>query len=212
MARTVNVNRDIFIRTLLLSFSFSWFTQRGGAFGDVTLAANQVLIQLFLATGLALDGTAIAAETLVGRALGSRDRSRGLERYLTAVRRTFVIASIAAITFVVLYTVWGDAIIALLTPADDIRKASERYLPWVMVSPLMVVIGFQLDGIFIGATRATEMRDSMIISTVVFIPASIILAERFGNHGLWAAFSFYFIMRAVTLGFFMPRIRKSFDP
>jgi len=211
LRRTISINRDIFIRTVLLSFSFAWFVQRGGAFGDVTLAANQVLLQLFLFTGLALDGTAIAAETLIGQSLGARDRISGLTRYKMAVRRSFVLAVAAAIFFSLFYWLMGDALIALLTPEGAIRTAAQRFMPWVVVSPLMVVIGFQLDGIFVGATRAKEMRDSMIVSTLAFLPASLWLAERFGNHGLWAAFSIYFLLRAVTLGLFLPRIRRSFS-
>ncbi|MHA7871760.1 MAG: MATE family efflux transporter [Hyphococcus sp.] len=210
MRPTLSINRDIFIRTVLLAFCFSWFVQRSGVFGDVTLAANQVLLQLFLFTGLALDGTAIAAETLVGGALGMRDRTIGLSRYRLAVRRTFVLAGAAALAFSVFYGVAGDWLIALLTPAGEIRAVAERYMPWVVVSPLIVVLGFQLDGIFVGATRAIEMRDSMILSALVYLPVSIVLMGPLGNHGLWAAFSMYFLLRAATLAIYMPRIRKSF--
>lgn len=210
LKRTVAINFDIFIRTLLLAFSFAWFVQRGGAFGDVTLAANQVMLQLFLFTGLALDGTAIAAETLVGQAMGASDKTTAQRRYYIAVRKTFILASGAAIAFVLFYTVCGDAIIALLTPEGQIRTATQSFMPWVIISPLIVVIGFQLDGIFIGATRSKEMRDSMIISTLVFLPASLWLAGKFGNHGLWAAFSVYFLLRAATLAVWLPRIGRSF--
>ncbi len=210
LRRTLSVNFDIFIRTLLLAFSFAWFIQRSGAFGDVTLAANQVLLQLFLFTGLALDGTAIAAETLVGQAMGSRDLARGLARYSSAVRRTFVMAAFAALVFVLLYWLAGDALIALLTPQGAIREATQAYMPWVIISPLIVVVGFQLDGIFIGATRAREMRNSMIVTAPVFLASSLWLAPTFGNHGLWAAFSIYFLLRAVTLGVYLPRLKSTF--
>ncbi|MBB5517259.1 MATE family efflux transporter [Amphiplicatus metriothermophilus] len=208
--RTVAVNRDIFLRTVLLAFSFAWFVQRGGAFGDATLAANQTLLQLFLFTGLALDGTAIAAEALVGQAIGARDRAAGLERYRTAVRRTFVVAGCIAVAFAAAYGLFGEAIIAFLTPEGAIREAASRYLPWVAASPLVVVIGFQLDGVFVGATRAREMRDSMFLAAPAFILSSLWLAAHFGNHGLWAAFTAYFLIRAATLGLYMPRIARSF--
>ena len=208
--RTVSVNRDIFIRTVLLAFCFAWFVQRSGAFGDVALAANQTLLQLFLFTGLALDGTAIAAETLVGQAMGARDQARGRANYQLAVRRTFELAMGAAVFFAVFYWAAGDTLIALLTPEGVLRTAAETYMPWVIISPLIVVVGFQLDGIFIGATRAKEMRDSMIVSTLIFLPASLWLGAEFGNHGLWAAFSLYFILRAATLGVYMPRLRAGF--
>ncbi len=211
LRRTAAINMDIFIRTLLLAFSFAWFVQRGGAFGDVTLAANQALLQLFLFTGLALDGTAIAAETLVGQAVGARDREAGKARYKEAVRKTFILASAAAVFFTLFYWIAGSPLAALLTPEGPIRDAMNDYMPWVIISPLIVVIGFQLDGIFIGATRSREMRDSMILSAPVFIAASIWLAERWDNHGLWAAFSLYFLLRGATLTIWLPRIARSLD-
>jgi len=210
IARTLSVNRDIFFRTLLLAFSFAWFVQRGGAFGDVTLAANQLLLQLFLFTGLALDGTAIAAETLVGKSLGAKDRAQALLRYQTAVRRSFILAGVAAMLFTVFYWVAGEQLVVLLAPEGAIRDAAISFMPWVVISPLVVVVGFQLDGIFIGATRAREMRNAMIISTGAFLPMSLILADRFGNHGLWLAFLMYFLLRAATLGLYLPRIKAAF--
>lgn len=208
--RTLSVNRDIFIRTILLAFSYSFFVQRAGQFGDVTLAANQTLLQLFLFTGLALDGTAIAAETLVGRAIGERDRERALARYRSAVRRTFIIAGVLAFLFTAVFAIFGEAFINLLTPYGAIRTEALRFLPWVVMSPLIVVLGFQLDGIFIGATRAREMRDAMILTAPLFVAAGLALPPPFGNHGLWAAFTLYFLLRAATLAVYLPRIHKIF--
>ena len=205
LARTLSVNRDIFIRTAILAFSFAWFVQRGGAYGDVTLAANQVLLQLFLFTGLALDGTAIAAETLVGQAIGDKNSARRTQRLQSAVKKTFIPALITAFFFVAIYSLGGEHLIALLTPAGDIRDTALEFLFWAAISPLIVVAGFQLDGIFIGATKAKEMRNSMIISAAIFLPASLPLGGQFGNHGLWAAFSCYFLLRAATLGWYFWR-------
>lgn len=210
LRRTVSINFDIFVRTLLLAFCFAWFVQRGGAFGDATLAANQALLQLFLFTGLALDGTAIAAETLVGQAIGARDRETGKARYRATVRKSFILAAAAALFFVVFYWLAGNMLIDLLTPEGAIRGEALTHMPWVIISPLIVVIGFQLDGIFIGATRAKEMRNSMIIAALVFLPSSLWLAAGWDNHGLWAAFSLYFLLRAATLGVWLPRLERAF--
>ena len=211
LRRTLSINLDIFIRTGLLAFSFSWFTQRSGAFGDVTLSANQILLQLMLFTGLALDGTAIAAETLVGQALGASKKSKEKARqeFRVAVRRTFEIATVTALLFVVLYLVAGGAIINVLSPEGEIREQTLKFLPWAIISPLVVMGCFQLDGIFIGATRARQMRDAMIVSTGIFILASLQLTHTFGNHGLWAAFSLYFIVRGLTLGVALPEIHRN---
>jgi len=208
--RTLSVNRDIFLRTLILAFAYAWFVQRGGAFGDVTLAANQTLMQLFFFTGLALDGTAIAAETMVGRAIGAEDRTRGLDDYRKAVVATFVVALASALVFSLAYWIGGGFFLSVLSPEGPIRSEASRYLPWVIASPLIVAAGFQLDGIFIGATRAREMRDAMIATAIVFFPATLTLAHFYGNHGLWAAFTLYFILRGATLAFYLPRIARSF--
>ena len=167
-------------------------------------AANQTLMQLFLFTGLALDGAAIAAETLVGRAIGAKAR----EAYDIAFRTTLAIAAAGAILFTAFYALWGGAAIALLAPEGAIRDDAMRYLPWVVISPLIVAAGFQLDGVFIGATRAREMRDAMIVTAIVFFPITILLAKLFSNHGLWAAFTIYFILRGATLVVYLPRIRR----
>ncbi len=209
--RTLSINRDIFIRTGLLSFAFAWFVQRGSAFGDITLAANQVLLQLFLFTGLALDGTAIAAETLVGQELGQRHERNGLKNYMMIVRNSFIMASIGALLFTVFYGLLGKSIVGLLTPENEIFTVSLTYLPWVIISPMIVMVCFQLDGIFVGATQSREMRDSMIFAVSIFVPASIVLARYFDNHGLWLAFSLFFIGRAVTLWRYMPRIKQKFS-
>ncbi len=208
--RTLSVNRDIFLRTLILAFAYAWFVQRGGAFGDVTLAANQTLMQLFFFTGLALDGTAIAAETMVGRAVGAEDKARGLADYRRAVIATFIVALVSASVFSLVYAVGGEFFLSVLAPVGPIKSEAARYLPWIVASPLVVAAGFQLDGIFIGATRAREMRDAMIVTAIVFFPVTILLGRLYGNHGLWAAFTLYFILRGATLAVFMPRIARSF--
>ncbi|MEM9704665.1 MAG: MATE family efflux transporter [Pseudomonadota bacterium] len=209
LRRTFSINRDIFIRTLLIAGCFAWFTQRGGAFGDATLAANQVLLQLFLFTGLALDGTAIAAETLVGQAISDPHKDRRLARLSAAVRATFLPAIIASLGFTLLYGVFGATLVNWLTDGGLVRDVALDHRFWVTISPLIVVLGFQLDGIFVGATRAREMRDSMIISTLMFIPMTLFLAGKFGNHGLWASFSVYFLARAATLALHLPRLLRS---
>lgn len=208
--RTLSINTDIFIRTLLLAISFAWFTQRSGTFGDVTLAANQALLQLFLFTGLALDGTAIAAETFVGNALGDDDRVRGRARFYRGIKVTAVPALVLACVFTLAYLLFGREFVALLAPAGEIRDTALSYLPWIVISPLVLVSAFQLDGIFVGATRAREMRNAMIVCTTVLLPLSVLMANAFGNHGLWMAFSLYFVLRAISLAIYWPRLTRAF--
>jgi len=204
--RTLFVNRDIFIRTLCLVLAFAWFTNQGAVYGDVTLAANQVLLQFMLFAGFALDGPAMVAESLVGRAVGARARGAFDE----AVRKTSIAALAAAAGFTAAYLLIGESIVALLTAAPEIRAEAARFLPWAAFSPLLLVWPFQLDGIFIGAVRATTMRNAMLVSLAVYIAAWAVFAPM-GNHGLWFAFAVFFAARAATLGLALPTLGASLE-
>ena len=199
------LNRNILIRTLCIIFAFAFFTRQGARQGEVVLAANAILINFLLLISLGLDGFANAAEAMVGRAIGSRDRRAFSAAVITSGFWSLVIA----VGFSLFYVLAGTALINLMTNLDEVRTAACRYLPWVMLLPLVGVWCFLLDGIFIGATRGREMRDTLLISTfLVFIPAWYGL--RFlGNHGLWLAMLLFFAARGVTLAVASWRIEKS---
>ena len=102
----------------------------------------------------------------------------------------------------------GEQLIAVLTSISEVKHAALIYLPWLIVSPLICVWCFLLDGIFIGAVRGLEMRNSMLISTfLIFIPAWYLL-QFLGNHGLWLAFLIFFIARGTSLGWYYFKIEK----
>jgi multidrug resistance protein, MATE family len=197
------VNGDIFIRTLCLVASFGWFAHCGAALGDEVLAANALLLnfQTFMAFGL--DGFAHAAEALVGAAIGARDAA-ALRR---SINLSLVWAFGCAAVFSAAYLLLGNAIIALLTNQAAIREAAARYLPWAVLSPLISVWGFQLDGVYIGATRTRALRDSMAVAAVGFLAATWLLEPRFGNNGLWASLMILMVLRGATLGSWLGRIR-----
>jgi MATE family multidrug resistance protein len=103
--------------------------------------------------------------------------------------------------------------VALFTNQEAVRQLALRYLPWAVLLPVVSVWGYQLDGIFIGATRARDLRDSMLLSLAVFLALAVVLQKYFGNHGLWCAFCCFLLMRGLTLGLRLPRIgRESFGP
>jgi MATE family multidrug resistance protein len=143
-----------------------------------------------------LDGFAHAAEALVGVAIGARD-AVALRR---AIDLSLLWAFGCALLFSLCYLAFGSAIIAILTDQPAIRATAELYLPWAIISPLISVWGFQLDGIYIGAVRTRALRDSMAIASIGFVIATMLLEPIFGNHGLWAALMFLMILRGVTLG------------
>ncbi len=189
------VNQNIFIRTLCLIFSFAFFTAQGAKHGDIILAANAVLMnfQTFMAYGL--DGFANAAEALVGKAVGQKNR----DKFKQAVHTAAIWSAGVAIFFTLLYVLLGVQLINLLTDIEAVRHMAYQFLPWLMISPLLSVWSYLFDGIFIGATRSAEMRNTMLISTFIcFLPAWYLL-QGFGNHGLWAALMVFMLARGISM-------------
>ena len=201
----VRVNADIFVRTLCLVTGFAWFTAQGARFGDEILAANAILMTFMMFAGYGLDGFAHAAEALVGNALGARDR-RALSR---AVRLTTIWAAIVAAGFTLVYALAGPLIIAAMTNIEAVRVLAMTYLPWAVMIPVCAVWSFQLDGIFIGATRTAEMRNGMILSLAGLLVLGYTLMPIWANHGLWLAMLCFMILRALTLGLWYPRIPRA---
>jgi len=201
----LHVNINIFIRTLCLIFAFSYFIAIGTKMGEITLAANAILLHLqhFLAYGL--DGFAFAVESLAGSAYGARNRGA----FRTAVRVTTIWALIVAGLFTVLYAVLGSSIISVITGIEPVRLAAADYLIWLLVSPVLSVWSYQLDGIFIGATRSVEMRNGMVLSLLVYLLAIWLFVPPLGNHGLWLSLMIFMVTRAITLGLWYPRIERS---
>ena len=195
LVHTLAVNRDILIRTLCLIFAFAWFTNQGAQAGDVLLAANAILMQLVSFAAFFLDGFALAAESLVGHAVGSGDK-RDLHRTIL-LSTQFAAATAVGLTLV--YYLLGGWIVSFLTNVDSVIAACRIYLPWAILSPIVSVWCYQLDGIFIGATKTQEMRNAMILSLILYLASWWILSQMFGNHGLWASLMLYFLFRAGTL-------------
>ena len=203
LKRTLAVNRDIMIRSLALIFVFVWFMAQGARYGDVTLAANAVLMQFVSISAYFLDGLAFAAEALVGRALGARDRAG----FRAAVRVSTLWAVFVALLVSSVYFIAGPWVVDALTTDPETRAAARIYLPWAALAPLAGVLAFQLDGIFIGATRSVEMRNAMLFSTAVFVLAWWLL-QPWGNHGLWAALYVNYVARTFSLGWYYPALAR----
>jgi MATE family multidrug resistance protein len=199
------VNRDIFLRTLSLIFAFAYFTARGAEMGDVRLAANAILMQLQQFLSFGLDGFAHAAEILAGNAIGAKDRPAFRRACRAATLWALVLAGAVALTF----ALGGPAIVRLFTDLEEVRGAAGSYLPWMVLSPVVSVWPFMLDGIFIGATRTTAMRNAMLVSLVVYLAACWTLIPAFGNHGLWASLMIFLAARGLTLGWHFPALERS---
>ncbi len=194
------VNTDIMLRSVMLQVIFISFLFFCADFGDVPLAANQVLLQFLFITAYALDGFAISAETLVGQALGAGN--------YTALRRSASLTSFwGLVTVTVLslaFWVFGGDIIDLMTTAPDVRAEARVYLVYMIVAPVLGVASWMLDGIFIGATRTRDMRNMMALSFIVYAVSIAVLVPMFGNHGLWLSLLISFVARGVTLALKYP--------
>ncbi len=204
----MRVNADIFIRTLCLIFAFAWFTAEGARISDTVLAANAVLYNMFMLVAYGLDAFAFAAEALVGAAIGKGDR----HGYRAAIRLTTVWAALVSVLFAALFAVAGWLIIDVMTSIPAVRAAARSYLAWAVAVPLIGVWSFQLDGIFIGATRTAEMRNGMIIALAGFIAGGYLLLDLWGNDGLWSALLVFLALRALTLAAWLPRIGRAIEP
>ncbi len=195
LVRMMTVNRDIMIRSFALLYAYAFFMARSADQGDTILAANAVLEKFILVAGYFLDGLATAAEQLAGRAVGAR--------YRPAFDRTLKLTAIwsfaMAIGLAAFFYVLGPAMIAFMTTSPEVREIGNLYLIWAVLAPLLGVLAFQMDGVFIGATWSETMRNMMLLSLAVFIAAYYVLFPVLGNHGLWLAMELFLGLRGITL-------------
>jgi len=201
------VNSDIMIRSVLLQGSFMAFLFLGAGLGDITLAANQIMLQFVEITAYALDGFAFSAEAMVGGALGARNRG--------ALRKAALLSSYWALFGAVLLTLFfaltGPWLIEVMTTSEPVREESLRYLWWMVAFPLLGLPSWMFDGIFIGATRTRDMRIAMLQSTLAYMVILAVLVPTMGNHGLWLALMLFDIIRALTLWRYYPALEASAD-
>jgi len=207
LIRMALLNTDILLRSAMLMIIFSSFVFLGARFGDVTLAANEVLIQLMYITAYAMDGFAFAAETLIARAVGRRDVSR--------LRRSVWITSfwgaVVCCVSSALFMVSGAWIIDLMAKNQDVQETARVFLPYMIAAPLIGCAAWMLDGIFIGATRSRDMRNMMALSFVAYWVSILLLLPLLGNHGLWIALLISFVARGATLGMRYPALLRSLE-
>ncbi len=204
MRRTIAVNRDIMIRSAALIVAFAWFMTHSASQGDTILAANAVLMQFVAFAAFFLDGLAFAAEALVGKAVGAADRV-GLH---AAMRMTTWWAAGVAAAACIVFALTGSTVIDVLTVDEGVRAAARIYLPWAVATPIVSVWAFQLDGIFVGATRTAEMRNAMLVALAIFLLAWWLLTP-LHNHGLWAALYVLYAARAGTLACYLRALLRS---
>ena len=200
----MQVNGDILIRSVLLQAGFVSFLFFGAELGDVTLAANQVLLQFVYLASYAMDGFVFAAESLVGQAMGARA--------VAQLRRGASVTAVWAFgsAFVLAAGFWivGPFVIDVMAKDPAVQQAARAYLPHMVAAPLLGALAWMLDGVFIGATRTKDMRNMMILSFLGYCALVLLLLPNFGNHGLWMAMNGFFILRGVSLALRYPALER----
>lgn len=197
-----SVNRDIFIRTLCLIFTFSFFTAKSASFGDITLAANSILLQLWMMVSYGIDGFAYAAESLIGRYTGAGQQ----KRVSLTTKYCFMWGTGIGFLASLVYAVFNVHILQIFTDQKEVIDAAMTYFLWTIAGPAVSSFSYIWDGIFIGATATGPMRDSMIIATMgIFLPVYAIGIYYLGNHALWLALTLFMIGRGATLTWYAPK-------
>ena len=188
------LNRDIFFRTLCLVAVTTYFTSRGAEQGDIILAVNTLMMQLFTLYSYIMDGFAYAGEALTGRYVGAHNQT-DLRRM---IRTLFAWGIGLALAFTLLYGIGGSSFLSLLTNEQEVLNASSDYFYWVLAIPLAGMAAFLWDGIYIGATASRQMLYSMLVASVSFFILQGIFQQRMGNHALWMALIAYLFLRGLV--------------
>ena len=200
MRALFSLNRDIMIRTFVLIGSFAIMTRIGSSMGPLVLAANAVLMNIFLVAGYYLDGLANAAEQLVGRAFGAGFRPA----FDRAVKLTMLWSfGLGAVT-TLLFLLFGTDVVALLTTTESVQAEAAKYLPWAALTAVTGALAFQMDGVFIGATWSSAMRNMMLAAFAGYIAALALFVPLLGNHGLWLALNTFLTLRGIFLALRLP--------
>lgn len=199
LGRFFRVNLDIIIRTVCLIFTFAFFTAQSAKADDTILAVNTVLLQYLFVFSYLTDGFAYAAEALVGKFIGAKNKI-DLKR---SIRALFLWGLYVSILFTLIYFIAGDYMLYIITDNPAVIAAASPYLFWMGLVPLVTFAAFIWDGIYIGATASAAMRNTLLISTLlIFLPAYYFLEPLYGNHGLWMAIMLFMISRGLLLSLF----------
>lgn len=191
--RFFTVNANIFIRTVCLVTVFTFFTSASSSMGDTTLAANTLMMQLFILFSYIMDGFAYAGEALTGRYFGAGNRAM-LRRTVGGI---FIWGGVATILFTLSYALWGDSILSLFTDDDSVLAATSAYIWWAAAIPLASFSAFLMDGVLVGISRSALMRNSMIGASLLFFMIYYSMVGTEGNDALWLSFLIYLTARGV---------------
>ena len=206
LLKLFNINSDIFIRTIILTFSFVWITYQGSKLGEDYLAVNTILMQFIILAAFFLDAYAFCTEGIVGFTIGRKNK----KSFLLAIKNSIELSFFTGLIISIVYLIFFKLIINVITDIEILRFISYKHAIWIIIIPPIASFCYQLDGIFIGASQTKEMRNAMVVSVVFFILISTYLTKFFGNHGLWFSLLLFMILRSLTLKYYFNKILKKF--
>src|SRR6056300_1081237 len=201
------INLNIFIRTILLTFSFLWFTYLGTQIGEDYIAANAILINLVFLSAFILDAYAFSTEGIVGYSLGKKD----LNLFKIILKNSFILSSLTGLIISIIYFFINEWAIKLMSDIAEIRSLSSTFAIWLVIIPFISSFCYQFDGIFIGVSQTTELRNAMIFSVTIYLIISIILSNFYSNTGIWISLCIFMILRALSLFYYMDKIFLRFN-
>ena len=201
-----NINFNIFIRTILLTFSFFWITYLGSTLGEEYVAVNSILLQLIFISSFFLDAYAFSTEGIVGYSIGKKSS----KMFINTVKNSLILSFITGVLISIFFLFFAKEIINLITDLEFLIFLTYKYLIWVILIPPIASIAYQLDGIFIGATQTKELRNAMIVSVFIYLFLSVFLTKQLHNYGIWFSLLLFMILRASTLHFYFSKILNQF--
>ena len=200
------INLNIFIRTILLTFSFLWFTYLGTQIGEDYVAANAILINLVFLSAFILDAYAFSTEGIVGYSLGKKD----LNLFKRIIKNSFILSSVTGLIISIIFFFSHNSVINLMSDINEIRILSSSYVVWLIVLPIISSFCYQFDGIFIGTSQTKELRNAMIFSVLIYLIISILLTKFLFNTGIWISLCIFMILRAISLFYYLDKIYLRF--
>ncbi len=201
MLRLFSLNKDIFVRTLILTLSFAWITRLSAQSGDLVLAANAILLQVLSISAFALDGVAVSAETLSGQAAGRRD----WPRFRIIVKRTGVVSYALAMVLSLIWWLAMPMYLQLMTNIETVLSLTQAYQGYAILLPLVGVGAYWLDGIFFGLTAGHTIRNAALLLAAVFFPLSWLLYQQYDMTGIWLSVWCLLLLRLLILSGFLYR-------
>lgn len=204
------VNGDIFVRSFLVMLVMLAFIAVGARSGDMTLAVNTLMMQLFTLYSHFLDGVAFAGEALVGKYAGRGDNPR-----LRLCVRWLMVWGLAFSAVFTLVYAFPHGVFALLTSEAQVVQAAMHYRLWCALIPAAGMAAFVWDGVFIGLTRTRWLLLAVVVAFVLFFALYALLPAAWGNNKLWIAYLLFLVTRGLvlTVGYYLhPRVTSTQSP